>query len=112
MVLALRSRREKIPRNTVGEHKIHCEETFPTKINKGPDGKHLVDVAIKEFKFDQEGNEQAIDIVQVGTIKVEVEGSNERTISFDIRCRLENAGKYTGEVTALIIADVAPPPTT
>jgi hypothetical protein len=110
MTLALTTVRKTIPNTTSGVFNIPCEATFATKVNKDSQGKFRVDVAIKEFKLDQVSAEQPIDIVQVGARDVGIKtGSNDRTVQFVIRCnyQLKNAAKYTGEVTALVIADVA-----
>jgi hypothetical protein len=108
MTLALQTVRKTIPTTTSGAFDIPCEATFATKVNKDAQGKFRVDVAIKEFKLDQVGDEQPIDIVQVGARDVEIKtGSNDKTVKFFIRCNLKNAAKYTGEVSALVIADVA-----
>jgi len=96
------------------EREIELEHTFPKKVNKDSQGNPIVDVAIKEFKLDQRhpGDLLLIDTVQVGARSVGIKpGSNDKTVKFTIRCRytLKNpAADYTGEVTALIIADVAP----
>jgi hypothetical protein len=110
MTLALTTVRKTIPNTTSGVLDIPCEATFATKVNKDSQGNFRVDVAIKEFKLDQVSAEQPIDIVQVGARGVGIKaGSNDRTVQFVIRCnyQLKNAAKYTGEVSALVIADVA-----
>lgn len=113
MVLALKHVRKTIPNTTSGVLNIPCEETFPTRVN-------IVDVAIREFKLDQSVQDdtkvQPVDLVQVGARDVHIEGPGEKTVKFTIRCdyKIKKAApsaatpKYTGEVTALIIADVAP----
>jgi hypothetical protein len=110
MTLALQTVRKTIPNTSSGVLNIPCEATFPTKVNKDAQGNFRVDVAIKEFKLDQVSAEQPIDIVQVGARDVGIKtGSNDKTVQFVIRCnyQLKNAAKYTGEVSALVIADIA-----
>jgi len=110
MTLALQTVRKLIPNTTSGVLNIPCEATFPTKVNKDAQGHFRVDVVIKEFKLDQVSAEQPIDIVQVGARDVGIKtGSNDKTVQFVIRCnyQLKNSAKYTGEVSALVIADVA-----
>lgn len=110
MTLALQTVRKLIPNTTSGVLNIPCEATFLTKINKDAQGHFRVDVVIKEFKLDQVSAEQPIDIVQVGARDVGIKtGSNDKTVQFVIRCnyQLKNSAKYTGEVSALVIADVA-----
>jgi hypothetical protein len=110
MALALKTVRKTIPNTTSEVLNIPCEATFPTKVKKDSQGNFIVDVAIKEFKLDQVSAEQPVDIVQVGARDVAIKtGSNDKTVQFVIRCnyKLKNAAKYTGEVSALVIADVA-----
>lgn len=102
MVLALKKLDAiPIPTNTSGSKDFPCEHTFATKINQ-------VDVVIKEFKLDQHGAVKPIEIVQVGARQVRISSTNNKKVTFTIRVNLKNGGNYTGEVTPLIIADVAP----
>ena len=103
MVLALKQIGPmQIPTNTSGTKDFPCKHEFGTKINQ-------VDVVIKDFKLDQVGAAKPIDIVSVGARQVRTSTTNNKEVTFTVRVNLQNGGNYTGEVSALIIADVVAP---
>lgn len=62
------------------------------------------EVALKSFKLDYVGGARTSDIVQVGVSRQNV---GEETVEFQVKVNY-SGGKYTGEVSVLIIADVEP----
>jgi hypothetical protein len=80
--------------------------TFDTRVYKA-------EVAIQTFKLDQVDNQhlKPIDLVQVGAKNARITGTKKDTVEYDIKTdySLKPAGRYTGSVIVLVIADVARP---
>jgi hypothetical protein len=94
MALAFERARVQIT-NESGEHVDTQTRTFPKNLK-------AAEVAIQSFKLDLAGSARPTDIVQV-TARVEDRGGASVTVSIKTNY---SGGRYSGEVTALIIAEL------
>lgn len=87
--------------NESGAHEDTTSQTFPKNI-RVVDGRPVVDVAIQSFKLDLAGGARPTDLVQVTASVANAGGA-----SVTVRIKTDySGGRYSGEVTALIIADL------
>ena len=88
--------------NETGRHEDTVTEGFESDINEDDNHDPIAEVAIQSFKLDLAGSADPTDIVQVTASVENVSGA-----SVTVRFRTEySGGPYSGEVVALIIADV------
>ena len=88
--------------NETGVHEDAVPKTFPKEINV-VNGKPVAEVAIQSFKLDLAGGARPTDSVQV-TASADTGGS---TVTVRVKTNY-SGGPYSGEVVALIIADLKP----
>lgn len=100
MPLAFKEKTKQIPRQSTGPQSLGDQVAFPTDVKQ-------VNVVVKSFKLEHVGAAQPTDIVKVGISGVTHSGND---VSYNIICEYsgKNPGStFTGEVTALVIAEVA-----
>ena len=87
--------------NEAGAHVDTTSQTFPKDI-RVVGGRPVVDVAIQSFKLDLAGGARPTDVVQVTASVADAGGA-----SVTVRIKTDySGGRYSGEVTALVIADL------
>jgi hypothetical protein len=99
MGLAFKEKTKPIPRQSTGPQTLGDQVAFTTEVVQA-------NVVVKSFKLEHVGAAQPTDIVKVGITGVSHAGND---VSYNIICEYsgKNAGgTFTGEVTALVIAEV------